>query len=311
MTQARSMTLKQLQHFVAIAESGSFRKAAERLNTSQPSLTVQISTLEEILDLKLFERSRSGVVLTAAGRELLQRARQVLEESAGFMERAAWLAGSYSGTFRLGVTPTLGPYLLPRVLPTLHSRYEALRLFVRENDPAQLERGLLASDYDLILSTQPIRGGELEVYPLFREPIKLCLPLDHRLARKPIINREDLFGEEVLTMEEHHLYHRQIAELCASIGAKTRRDYEGTSLDTLRQMVVMGMGIAFLPSLYIASEIREHDPLRVESVRGISVQRHHALAWRRRSPSRGLFQDLARAINELVAEHFADNIVSL
>jgi len=307
----KSVTLRQLEYFVAIVEQNSFRKAAERIGVSQPSLTVQISSLEQVLGLTLFERSRTGVVPTAAGRELVSSARDVLAEAAGFTERASQLSGDYAGTFRLGVTPTLGPYLLPRVLPVLHRRHDALRFFLRESDPAQLERGLIRSEYDLILSTQPIRGSEIELQPLFREPIRLCLPLDHRLANKPVINREDLFGEEVLTMEEHHLYHRQIAELCSSIGARMRRDYEGTSLDTLRQMVVMGMGIAFLPALYIASEIREDDALRVEDVRGVSMQRQHALAWRRRSPSRRFFKDLSDEIRALVSDQLSEQVISM
>ena len=104
----------------------------------------------------------------------------------------------------------------------------------------------------------------------------------------------------MLTIDEHHLYHRQVTELCQTLGATTRRDFEGTSLDTLRQMVVMGMGITFLPSLYVASEIRESDPLRVTDVFGVNMYRDHALAWRSRSPARPLFRRLAQTIRELV-----------
>ena len=130
--------------------------------------------------------------------------------------------------------------------------------------------------------------------------MKLVLPLDHRLAKKEVINRTDLVAEEVLTIDEHHLYHRQVTELCQTLGATTRRDFEGTSLDTLRQMVVMGMGITFLPSLYVASEIRDSDPLRVTDVFGVNMYRDHALAWRSRSPARPLFRRLAQTIRELV-----------
>mgnify|MGYP000007962728 FL=1 len=172
---------------------------------------------------------------------------------------------------------------------------------MREGVPAELNRDLRATKHDLILSTQPIAEAGLEVSPLFREPLKLVLPFDHRLSHKSVINRMDLVGEEVLTLDEHHLYHRQVTELCQTLGANTRRDFEGTSLDTLRQMVVMGMGITFLPSLYVASEIRESDPFRVTDVFGVNMYRDHALAWRSRSPARPLFRRLAQTVRELVS----------
>ena len=217
-----------------------------------------------------------------------------------FVDTAHGFTGGETGTYRIGVTPTLGPYLLPQVLPEIHERFQELRLFVREGVPAELSQDLRGAKHDLILSTQPIADVGLEISPLFREPLKLVLPLDHRLANKDVINRTDLVGEEVLTIDEHHLYHRQVTELCQTLGATTRRDFEGTSLDTLRQMVVMGMGITFLPSLYVASEIRESDPLRVTDVFGVNMYRDHALAWRSRSPARPLFRRLAQTIRELV-----------
>lgn len=302
----RTLTVKQIKYFVAAYESGSLRRAAERLEVSQPALTAQIAALERSLGVELFERTRTGVVPTPAARELLTGARQILEDVRGMMDTASSIAGHVAGTYRLGVTPTLGPYLLPRILPDIHERYGSLRLIVRESDPAQLLNGLLNSDYDLILSTQPIRSDDVELQPLFRESLRLVIPSDHRLANKKSINREDLINEEVLAIEEHHLYYRQIAELCNGLGARLRHDYQGTSLDAVRQMVVMGMGVAFLPALYIASEIRERDSLRVANVSGVNVHRDHVLAWRRRSPSRQLFRKLANEIRELVLDQLCE-----
>lgn len=299
-----SVTVRQVDYFVAIAEHGSFRKAADSLGVTQPALTGQMNAMERQLDVQLFERSRSGVLLTAAARELLTHARRIQEEISGFHQVANRLSGHGLGTYRLGVTPTLGPYLLPRILPGLHQAYDSLRLYVREAAPAQLEQSLLAGEFDLLFTTLPIQSQELEVVPMFREPVQLVLSMDHRLARKKRINRSDLFGEQVLTMDEHHLYHRQINELCESLGATPRRDFEGTSLDTLRQMVVMGMGIAFLPALYVASEIREHEVLRVTNVQGAELLRHHAIVWRQRSPVRGLFREIAADAKKLVKQHF-------
>ncbi len=303
-----NITLRQISYFIAIAQYGSFRQAADRLNVTQPTLTAQIGSLEKQLELSLFERSNRGVMVTVAGRELLASAKRIEEEVRGFTDIAGSLGGQDGGTHRMGVTPTLGPYLLPHLLPDLHRRHSALHLYVREGAPSDLEQALKAGDYDLILSTLPIASGELEVAPLIREPLLLVMSVDHRLAQRQEITRGDLAGEAVLTIDEHHLYHRQISDLCQSLGASVRRDYEGTSLDTLRQMVVMGMGIAFLPALYVASEIRDRESVRVAQVQGVEMQRHHALAWRSRSPARTLFRQLAEEIREMVAEQLSDHV---
>jgi LysR family hydrogen peroxide-inducible transcriptional activator len=294
-------SVRQVEYFVAIAEAESFNGAARRLSVSQPTMTNQIAALEEALGLQLFERSRAGTVLTPVGRELLPNAHRLLEEFQGFIDRADSVSRGPSGTYRLGVTPTLGPYLLPHILPALHRRYTALKLSVREDAPCDLEVGLATGKYDFVLTPLPIDDSRLTVAPLFREPLMLTLPADHRLAKRKHINRQDLAGESVLTIDEHHHFHRQIQKLCGRLGAQLRRDYEGTSLDTLRHMVVMGMGIAFLPALYIRSEIHRPSELRVATVRGEVIERTHALAWRSSSPARQLFREITDEIRSLVA----------
>lgn len=304
-----NLSLKQIHYFAAVAEYGSFRQAAARLDITQPTLSNQVASMEKALRVQLFERSRKGITITPQGRELLTSARRIIEEAQGFTSRAAMLSGGGIGTFRLGVTPTLGPYLLPHILNPIHDRYSDLKLYVREDAPSDLETGLLNGQHDLILSTQPIMSNELVVAPLFREPLKLAIARDHRLARKTRINRMDLVGEPVLTITEHHLFHRQITELCERLGAVVRRDYEGTSLDTLRQMVVMGMGIAFLPALYVKSEIRSSKELRVTDVEGINVVRNHALVWRNTSPVRNFYRDLAEQIEQIVMSTLSDVVL--
>ena len=230
------------------------------------------------------------------------------EEARGFYDQAQTLSSGVAGTYRLGVTPTLGPYLLPRILPEIHNHYTGLKLYVREAAPSDLEEDLKNGAHDLILSTQPILSRELVTTPLFREPLKLAMATDHRLAKKRLINRSDLVGEQVLTIDEHHLFHRQISDLCERLGANLLRDYEGTSLDTLRQMVVMGMGVAFLPALYVKSEIRDRHELRVANIEGINVFRNHVLAWRPRTPARDLFKQLAKEIRAIIGRSLATDV---
>ena len=303
------ISLKQLQYFAAVAEYGSFRQAAFRLGITQPTLSNQIAIMEKALKVHLFERTRKGINVTPQGRELLLSARRVLEEAQGFISQSAILSGGGIGTFRLGVTPTLGPYLLPHILTPIHNKYSDLKLYVRENAPSELETGLINGQHDLILTTLPIMSSELVVAPLFREPIKLALARDHRLAARLTINREDLLGEPVLTISEHHLFHRQITELCEQVGAHVLRDYEGTSLDTLRQMVVMGMGVAFLPALYAKSEIRNEEELRVADVDGINVVRNHALVWRNTSPASSFYRQLSEEIKSMIETNLASEIL--
>ena len=303
------ISLKQLQYFAAVAEYGSFRQAAFRLGITQPTLSNQIAIMEKALKVHLFERTRKGINVTPQGRELLLSARRVLEEAQGFISQSAILSGGGIGTFRLGVTPTLGPYLLPHILTPIHNKYSDLKLYVRENAPSELETGLINGQHDLILTTLPIMSSELVVAPLFREPIKLALARDHRLADRLTINREDLLGEPVLTISEHHLFHRQITELCERVGAHVLRDYEGTSLDTLRQMVVMGMGVAFLPALYAKSEIRNEEELRVADVDGINVVRNHALVWRNTSPASSFYRQLSEEIKSMIETNLASDIL--
>ena len=309
MDNLNDISLKQLQYFAAVAEYGSFRQAAFRLGITQPTLSNQIAIMERALKIQLFERTRKGINVTPQGRELLLSARRVLEEAQGFISQASLLSGGGIGTYRLGVTPTLGPYLLPHILNPIHNKYTDLKLYVRENAPSELETGLINGQHDLILTTLPIMSSELIVAPLFREPLKLALARDHQLANRITINQEDLLGEPVLTISEHHLFHRQITELCEQVGAQVLRDYEGTSLDTLRQMVVMGMGVAFLPALYAKSEIRNEEELRVADVNGINVVRNHALVWRNTSPASSFYRQLSEEIKSIIETNLASDIL--
>ena len=163
-----NLSLRQLEYFKTISDIGSFRGAAERLGVTQPTLTAQIATLEESLGVKLFERTRSGATPTVAARELIPVCHRIQEEVQSFVDTAHGFTGGVAGTYRIGVTPTLGPYLLPQVLPDIHERFQALRLFVREGVPADLNHDLRSAKHDLILSTQPIAEAGLEVSPLFR-----------------------------------------------------------------------------------------------------------------------------------------------
>ena len=303
-TKPRQPSIRQIEYFVTVAKAANFRKAAERLGISQPTLTSQIAALEEALQLQLFERSRAGTLLSPAGRELLPVARKALEQYQALLDHAESAGREPAGTFRIGVSSTLGPYLLPRVLLELHRRYPGLRLHVREAVPAALEAGLEDSTFDLVLTVLPLDSSENKVRPLFSEPLEAVLARDHPLACQEALGPRELYGREVLTIDEQPLG-RQIANLCEQYGALVLRDVAGNSLDTLRQMAAMGIGIAFLPALYVRV-MGEQDDLRVKRLRDNVAVRTHVAAWRRGASARHLFQKMSYDIKAIAMEHFGD-----
>jgi len=294
-------SLRQIEYFLAVAEHGSIRRAADRLNVSQPTLTAQLARLEALLGIELFERTRTGARLSTPGRYLFPSAQRLMEEFEGLLDAADTAQQGVRGTYRLGVAPTLGPYLLPRLLPALHERYAELKFYIRESPPRALEEGLENGSYDLILTAMPVNVQSLTSVPLIREPVHLVVPREHPLATKDSVTPADLAGVQVLTIEETHQFSRYVERLCERFGAEVLRDYEGTSLDALRVMVVIGMGIAFLPALYIHSEIRDERELVVRELAGESIARMHAIAWRPTSPSRVFFQSLVDDVREILA----------
>jgi len=291
-------SMRQLRYFIAVAEARHFRRAADTLGISQPSLSLQIGNLETLLGTSLIERGRGPITLTPAGREVFVLARRAVDEAQAILDMTAAMRGGLTGTIRLGSSPSLGPYLLPRVVEHLHRTFPELRLYIRERVPRLLREELLDGTHDIVLSQLPIQGGDLFVRRLFMEPLLLTVPADHPLSGRTSIGVKDIAGLQVLSLGPDFVLHDQISVICAEYGAELVRDYEGTSLDALRQMVAMGMGVAFLPQLYVASEIdpREAGVVALPLSRS-SFIRSIGLVWRRGSGA-GLIYD--RVADEIV-----------
>lgn len=274
-------TLRQLEYFVAVAERGHFGRAASAMNVSQPALSHQLRALETGLGVTLIERGARNAELTPIGRELIDHARSVLREMSDLNQKAARAADRPLGRIRFGVTPTLGPYLMPRVIEVLHRENPELRLFIKEDIPALQIAQLIDGQLDMMLCPLPVPDALLHVEPLFRESLHLVAPPDHRLAQELSIRESDLSGATFLTLDHRHHYHRQVDEIAERVGAKVLGDYEGTSLDSLRQMVGSGVGLAILPELYIRSEAGGTDMVRQLQVDGMDEYRSIAAIWRR------------------------------
>ncbi len=187
-----NISLKQLRYYLVTARHESLRQAARELKISQPSLSAQMQKLEDGLGVVLFERSRGGVTLTPFGRELIKQAQQAVNAAEAIVDAANFATKGPSGTFRLGASPTIGPYALPWILPEVHKEFTSVKFFVREEVPDSLAEGLYSGRYDLILTTLPLKEQGITIMPLFREPLYLVMNKSHPLATQRAVDGDQL-----------------------------------------------------------------------------------------------------------------------
>ncbi len=297
-------SLRQLEYLVALADTRHFRRAAEKAGVSQPTLSAQLGVLEQRLGAQLVERSRSSVHMTPLGKQVLVIGRRMIQDMQEIRDVAAGQKGELAGTVRLGLPPTIGPYLLPRVLPEVRHAYPNLKLYVREQVhnalPAALSDGVL----DVILTPLPLKNSDFETVPIFREPLFVVVANDHPLASKSHLERQDLTGEAVLVLESGHQLHEQVETICDEIGARLLFDYEGTSLETLRQMVAMGMGISFLPGLFVKTMLADQSDVTALEFKGRSLSRTIGASWRRTSARESDYHALLSFVRQTVEREF-------
>lgn len=289
-------TLRQLEYLVALADLQHFGRAAAAARTSQPTLSHQLAALEKKLGVALVERASGGMKMTPVGRDVAARARRVLLVVREIRELATRAAGTLAGTLHFGVSPTLGPYLMPPIIAELHREYPDLRLYIREGIPDDQVRDLSRGALDMLLGPMPMDAPDLTVEPLFRERMLLVSATDHPLTRREVLRKADLRGIEMLSLDRRHHFHRQVAALCREIGADLLHDYEGTSLDSLRQMAASGLGLAVLPELYLRSEAGGTTGIVVLDVADWNVTRSIAAGWRRGAALAASYQRIAERI---------------
>lgn len=291
--------LQQLRYLVALSDTLSFSRAADLCHVTQPTLSMQIKELEERLGAVLVERSRSKVFLTPLGQEVSDRARRVLAEVSDIRTLiSAQNEGPHGGMVQMGVVPTVGAYVLSLAMPDLRRNFAQLRIQVREERAESLRAQLADGRYDVLLLPDRPTEADFNWQTLIHEPFMLVLPADHRLASHTRINPIDLAGETVLAMERDE----RLAQLCTRVGAKLTGDYAGTSLDTLRQMVAAGMGVSFLPALYVRSEVLREKlvvarPIHTSALHPVPI-REICLIWRKASPKAQVWEDLAKSIGD-------------
>ena len=278
------MNLRDLRYLVALAEHRHFGRAAVASFVSQPTLSTQIRKLEEELGVSLVERAPRRVMLTPIGRDIADRARRVLCDVAQMGEVARRSQNPEAGTVRLGLFPTLAPYLLPHVLPGVRARFPRLELLLVEEKTDVILTSLREGRLDACLLALPVHDDQLHVEPLFEEPFVLAVPQSHRFATCNMpLALDDLDHEHLLLLEEGHCLRDQALDVCRLSGADERDGFRATSLETLRQMVAAGVGITLLPMLAVQPPVPPSPGIHLQAFRDKPPSRTIAMVWRRSS----------------------------
>ncbi len=287
------MNLRDLQYLVSVADHLHFGKAAEACNVSQPTLSMQLKKLEETLGVQLFERTNKSVLLTAIGVDITVRAKRILEESQQLRAAAKAAVNPLSGELRLGIFPTLAPYLLPTLMPMLKKHFPLLNVLLVEEKTAELISQIQEGKMDCALLAMPVDKEAFSTSMLFVEPFVLAVPATHTLAKRASVSLDDLHGESMLLLEEGHCLREQALEVCSTIGVGESNSFRATSLETLRHMVASGNAVTLMPKL----SVRSDDALvRYIPFKKPTPSRTIGLFWRKTSPRAALFTQISQMI---------------
>jgi LysR family transcriptional regulator, hydrogen peroxide-inducible genes activator len=294
-------TVRQLECLVAVADSLNFHRAARALALSQPALSAQVASVEELLGVQVFERTRRKVLLTPAGAGIVLRARDILGSVDGLGDEARRAAAPLTGSLRLGVIPTIAPYLLPRILPPIRAEYPALQLYLREDQTSRLVAQLAEGRLDVLLLALPVAGVDAAEMPLFADEFLLATPPDHALSRRKLVREGDLDGQEVLLLEDGHCLRDQALAVCRIAGAAESQQVQATSMTTLVEMVASGLGVTLLPAL--AAESARQTGIQLRRFEAPRPSRSVGLAWRRSSARAAEYRLLGEVVIEAVKRY--------
>jgi len=282
------MTLTELRYLVAVARERHFGHAAESCFVSQPTLSVAIKKLEEELGVALFERGPGEVAVTPVGERIVEQAQRVLEEASKIRDLAAAGHDPLAGTLRLGAIHTIGPYLLPKLVPILRKRVPAMQLHITESFTHQLAEALRQGEVDVVVVALPFEEPGCVTQALYDEPFLVAMPLGHPWEKRKQIPADELKRESLLLLGEGHCLRDQVLEFCGPVGRAGRgsigRSLQGGSLETIRQMVATGVGVTVLPSTAVSARPEANELIRIRPFTRPVPRRRVAIAWRRSYP---------------------------
>ena len=288
----RQPTLKQLRYLCAVAEYHHFGQAASACHVSQSTLSAGILELEESLGVSLVERNNRKVFLTFLGQEVVVRARDLLVSVEDMVSLCAGAGAPFQGKMRIGVIPTVAPYLLPGLLSQIRIRHPAFKLFIREDLSQPLVDSLLSGELDVLLLALPYPAEQVETMELFDDEFLLACPASHPLASRETLRSSDLRGESLLLLEEGHCLRDHALEACKLRDTQITIPYQATSLATIVQMVANDIGITLLPRMAVDADIVGSAPLAVRAFDQNNVTRKIGLMWRKKTPRRVEFRQL-------------------
>lgn len=295
-TGAVLMTLSELRYIVAVAQELSFRRAAEKAFISQPALSLAIQKLEEELGVQLFERGRNDISITPVGALIVEQAQRVLEEAGRIPEIARRGSDQLIGTLRIGIIYSVGPYLLPELVPALRKLAPRMALEVEENITVNLDALLRNGKLDAIIVALPYGDSGIQTQPLYDEPFEVVVGKDHHWAARRSIKAQELSAEKVLLLDSGHCFSNQVAEACPELNRKGAEIQQGTSLETIRNMVASGLGITVMPASANSARYRNR-LLTVIAFGKPAPSRRIALAWRKSFARTQAIGVLAQAIS--------------
>ncbi|MBD9369388.1 DNA-binding transcriptional regulator OxyR [Xanthomonas sp. XNM01] len=293
------MNLRDLRYLVALADHKHFGRAAAACFVSQPTLSTQIRKLEDELGVPLVERAPRKVMLTPAGREAAERARRIVAEVEQMKEAARRSQDPEAGTVRLGIFPTLAPYLLPHVVPRIRGRFPQLELLLVEEKSDELLARLRDGKLDAALLALPVHDDQLHAEFLFDEPFLLAVPDGHPLAERDSLRLEELSEQRLLLLEDGHCLREQALDVCRLSGALEKTEFRATSLETLRQMVAANVGVTLLPTLAVQPPVARSENIHLLRFDDSHPSRSIAMVWRRSSAMSAFLEQLAQVFREL------------
>lgn len=292
------MNLRDLKYLVAVAEHKHFGRAAEACFISQPTLSTQLKKLEAELAVTLIERANRQVMLTPVGEKIVEQARVVLREVDQMVRVATEHADPLGGDFRLGLIPTVAPYLLPKILTPIRKAFPKLHLHLTEGQTVVISRMLREGDLDAVILALPLREENVVAHTLYREPFYFTVSRRHPQAGKKFVRLSDLDNEQVLLLEDGHCLRDQALEVCNSHNAVENTNFRATSLETLRQMVAANIGITLMPELAITGKSAQ---VRYIPFEGKAPYRDIGLCWRKSSTREELLVQLAATLSDLLS----------
>jgi LysR family hydrogen peroxide-inducible transcriptional activator len=291
------MNLKDLKYLVALADTGHFGKAAARSFVSQPTLSAQLKNLEDYLGVKLVERQPKNAQLTDVGKQVVIRARRMLEDGEEIVALARSNTDPLAGKLKVALIPTIGPYLLPRIMPKIRKALPQLGLMLYEYQTEPLLKRLREGEIDMGIIALPVAQDGLESRELYEEAFTVALPMNHPLSGRGTIKPADLKGHTLLLLEDGHCMRDQALEVCTRVDVRESEDYRATSLETLRQMVVAGLGITLLPELAVEAPFGSQRGLAIRQFAKPAPSRIVGSVWRKSSTRTLAVAELGKVIH--------------